>query len=394
MQFHSAISDHESTPQAADRVIGSAREALGGRIDLAFVFFTAHHADEAEALVERLWRELAPQAMVGCSAEGVIGGDLEIEREPGLSLLVAACGAGVRAHPFHLAPGEWEQVLAEPQALRERIGYGEQTRAIIGVGDPFTTPAPQLLAALDETAPGAPLIGGMASSATVPGENRLVRNDQTVRGGFVGMSLSGELAVSTVVSQGCRPIGRPMVITRSHENIIEQLGGKPPMKAFEEMFRELPEAEQGLLRNGLFVGRAISEYRERFGRGDFLIRNVMGADRDSGAMAVGDHVRTGQTVQFHVRDAQTADEDLALLLDAQRLHAPPAGALLFSCNGRGTRLFDTPCHDIAASRRAMPQTPTAGFFAAGELGPVGGRSFIHGHTASFAIFRDIEEVKG
>ena len=200
------------------------------------------------------------------------------------------------------------------------------------------------------------------------------------------MSLSGEIAVDTVVSQGCRPIGRSMVITRSHDNIIEQLGGKPAMQVLRQLVAELPEDEQGQLQNGLFVGRAISEFRERFGRGDFLIRNLTGVDEDAGSIALADYVRTGQTVQFHVRDAATADEDLRLLLEAQS-QSTPAGGLLFSCNGRGTRMFEKPCHDIGAARGAMPATPVAGFFAAGELGPVGGRNFIHGHTASFALFR-------
>jgi small ligand-binding sensory domain FIST len=150
----------------------------------------------------------------------------------------------------------------------------------------------------------------------------------------------------------------------------------------------MPEPERQLLQNGLFVGRAISEYKETFDRGDFLVRNVMSVDNESGAMSVGDYVRTGQTIRFHVRDAATATEDLTCLLSAKTVIPPPAGALLFSCNGRGTRLFEQPCHDVHAANAAMPGTPVAGFFAAGELGPVAGQNFIHGHTASFALFRE------
>jgi small ligand-binding sensory domain FIST len=245
-----------------------------------------------------------------------------------------------------------------------------------------------LLAAFDRAAPGAPLVGGMASASRTPGGNVLVRNDSVLVDGFVGMSLSGPLEVETVVSQGCRPIGRPFVVTRSHDNVIDQLGGKPALEMLRETVDALDESDRQKLGNGLFVGRAISEYRERFGRGDFLVRNVMGVDQESGALAVTDFVKTGQTVQFHVRDAGTATEDLTLLLDGQAgAGTPAAGGLLFSCNGRGTRMFDQPCHDVGVSRKAMPQTPVAGFFAAGELGPVGGKNFIHGHTASFALFR-------
>jgi small ligand-binding sensory domain FIST len=150
----------------------------------------------------------------------------------------------------------------------------------------------------------------------------------------------------------------------------------------------MPAGEKNLLRHGLLIGRAMSEYKDSFARGDFVVRNLMGVDQESGAIAVTDLVRVGQTMQFHVRDAATAGEDLSLLLDPQREKSPPpAGGLLFSCNGRGTRLFDTPCHDITTARSALPTTPLAGFFAAGEIGPVGGKNFIHGHTASFALFR-------
>jgi small ligand-binding sensory domain FIST len=227
----------------------------------------------------------------------------------------------------------------------------------------------------------------MASSGRRPGQNVLLRNDQTFSEGFVGLSLGGPVAVETIVSQGCRPIGKPLVITRSRENVIEQLGGKPAMEALRDVVQSMPEPERDLLQNGLFMGRAISEYREQFGRGDFLVRNVIGADEESGSIALADYVKTGQTVQFHLRDAQTADEDLAMMLEAHKGSTAPAGGLLFSCNGRGTNMFDQPCHDIRAARKSLPETPIAGFFAAGELGPVGGKNFVHGHTASLLLLR-------
>ncbi len=386
MRFVSAVSEAESTDDAVSAVIESARES-GVQCDACFLFFTAHHIDEAEAIVEKLWLELDPQALVGCSAEGVIGGDREIERAPGISLLMAQLPR-VRLHPFHIAADDWRGIIVDPDNLAERIGHGGETRALIGFGDPFTTPLNEFLELLDSHFPAVPLIGGMASSARQPGENILVRNDQTFSDGFVGVSLSGPIEVETIVSQGCRPIGRTLVVTKAHDNIIEQLGGKPALTALSEIVNGLGDSDKSLLGHGLLIGRVISEYRETFGRGDFLVRNIMGVDQNSGAIAVTDYVRVGQTVQFHVRDAATASEDLSLLLDPQRQGATPAaGGLLFSCNGRGTRMFDTPCHDVSAARAAMPQTPVAGFFAAGELGPVGGKNFIHGHTASLALLR-------
>ena len=387
MRFHCAISDTESSHDAAEEVIEEARRAVDGKVDAAFAFFTAHHRENAQDMLERLWLELDPQALVGCSAEGVIGGDREIERQPGIAILVAEL-PDVRVHPFHIAGQTvWRHMLSDSDELKERIGIGPETKAIIAFGDPFTTPVDQLLQSLDENAAGVPLVGGMASSATRPGGNALLRNDELFSEGMVGLSLSGPIEVDTIVSQGCRPIGEPMVITRSRENVVEQLGGKPALQALQETVNAMPPEERELLENGLFIGRAVSEYRERFRRGDFLVRNVVGIDQDSGSVAMADYARTGQTVQFHVRDARTADEDLGMMLQPQKQRGPAAGGLLFSCNGRGTRLFEEPCHDIRLARGALPQTPIAGFFAAGELGPVGGKNFIHGHTASMALFR-------
>ena len=392
MRFHASISDDESSDAAADAVIEAARDAMGN-VDIAFVYFTAHHRAEAGEMLERLWLELDPQCIVGCSAEGVIGGEREIERSPGLSLLVAEM-PGVNVHPFHIRADDWRELIVEnPELLAERVGHGPATRAILGFGDPFTTPMNQLMPAFDKHCPGAPLIGGMASSAQGPGENLLLHNDVTHDDGMVGVSLSGPITVDTLVSQGCRPIGKPMIVTKGKGNVIETLGGRAPLGQLRELVAAMSPADQQLLTNGLMIGKAINEYREKFGRGDFLVRNLMGVDEKSGAIAVAGDVRVGQTVQFHVRDAASADEDLRLLLEAQQARGTTAGALLFSCNGRGTRMFEEPCHDIAASRQLLPATPVAGFFAAGELGPVGGQNFIHGHTASFALFREAAEAK-
>jgi len=389
MRFQSLLSEHESTMSAVAEVVQQAREADLGETDVAFVFFTPHHRDEADAMAEQLWLELDPQCVVGCSAESVIGADQEVEQRPGLAVLAARM-PGVRIHPFHIATDDWSQLLEDPEMLVERIGYGEETRAVIGFGDPWTTPLNPLLHAFDQHLSGAPLTGGLASAARAAGENVMIRNDQTFNEGFVGASLSGPIRVQTVVSQGCRPIGQRFVITKAHDNVIETLGGKPALGALHEVVNALPVPDRQLLRNGLFVGRAISEYRETFGRGDFLVRNIMGVDDKAGTIAMGDYVRVGQTVQFHVRDAETADEDLRLMLENVRATEgdAPAGALLFNCNGRGTRLFlDQPCHDVNAARQLLPGTPIAGFFAGGEIGPVGGKNFVHGHTASFALFR-------
>jgi small ligand-binding sensory domain FIST len=386
MRFGCGISQETDTLAAADAVIAEVLAARLSKPDILFVFLSAAHAAQAEELLQRLHDELSPRCVIGASAEGVIGKDQEIERTAGLAILAGDLGGG-SVKSFHFGRDDWRKLLMEEDALSEEIGHGAGTRALIGFGDPFSTPLRQLLEKLEEKCPALPLVGGMASSARSPGENVLLCDDEVFDQGFVGISLSGAIDVQTVVSQGCRPVGHPVVVTKAHENVIEQIGGKPALGALQEIVDTMPLEEQQLLRNGLFIGRAIDEYRENWSRGDFLVRNVLGMEQATGGIGITDMVRVGQTVQFHVRDTATAEEDLRLLLEEQKKHDAPAGGLLFNCNGRGTRMFSKPCHDIAATRAVFPNTPIAGFFAAGELGPVGKQNFIHGHTASFALFR-------
>ena len=231
-------------------------------------------------------------------------------------------------------------------------------------------------------------MGGMASGGRGPGESRLLQGDQSPIEGAAGVLLQGPIPMRSIVSQGCRPIGQPMVITKGHGNIIEELGGQPPLVRLQQLWKSLSPRDQQLFQQGLHIGRVINEYKSEFQRGDFLVRNVLGLDRETGSLAITDAVRLGQTVQFHVRDAESADEDLRALLQTDRSanKARPGGALVFTCNGRGTRLFSAPHHDARAVRQEMGVLPLAGFFAQGELGPVGGQNFIHGFTASVVLF--------
>jgi small ligand-binding sensory domain FIST len=256
------------------------------------------------------------------------------------------------------------------------------------LAEPFSFPADQLLGRLNEDRPGVTILGGMASGGGRPGQNRLLLGPNQIDSGAVAALISGPVSVRSVVSQGCRPIGRHLLVTKADQNVILELSGKPALAQLREMFQELPQRDQALIQKGLHVGRVINEMQGEFGRGDFLVRNVIGADPQSGAIAIGDYVRRGQTVQFHVRDHQTADEDLRELLTAAAggANSSPAGALLFTCNGRGTRMFESPDHDAGVLQETWPDLPVAGFFAQGEIGPVGGRNFLHGFTASMALF--------
>jgi small ligand-binding sensory domain FIST len=229
------------------------------------------------------------------------------------------------------------------------------------------------------------VFGGMASGASAPGESTLILDDDQFHEGAVAVRLSGAIDIAPVVSQGCRPIGKPFVITAADRNVIKQLGGRPALAVLSQVFNEAEPRDQKLLEHGVFIGRAISEYRDTFGRGDFLIRNVIGADKKEQTVMLADIARVGTTVQFHVRDADSADDDLRSLLGDQR--RAPAGGLLFSCNGRGTRMYKDADHDVGVIHDVLGELPLAGLFCAGEIGPVGGQAFVHGHTASLALFR-------
>jgi small ligand-binding sensory domain FIST len=395
----SAISGHFDTKTAATEIADtlfdelSAPDSSAG-CDLLLLFGSFHHRAALDDAAAILRKAISPGAMLGVTAEAVIGSDRELEGVAGLSAIALRL-PGVRVHPWHSTPDD-PVPLDNPQAIRDRIGFNEDFRTAIMVGDPFTTPITRLLPALTTSGktaekPGPVIItGGMASGSNQPGLNVLIQNERVLSTGAVGVSLSGNLDIDFIVSQGCRPIGTPFVITKCKANVILELGGRKAIEALQEMAQELSEADKRLLSRGLLMGRVVNEYKDHFGRGDFLVRNVMGFDQKVGGIAAGEMCKPGQTIQFHVRDAQTATEDLQLLLDSQVLNpVQPFAALLFSCNGRGERLFGEPNHDLNIIRERLgePPVPIAGFFAAGEFGPIGNRSYLHGHTASLAVLR-------
>jgi small ligand-binding sensory domain FIST len=388
MPFAAALSTAADLPRALDEV--SAAPRFDGPIDLAVCFFSPHHAAKRDVLAAELTGRLQPRCLFGCVGESVIGTGREVERTPALSVWLARFVAGVELDPFHLVPSQTPDglsLLGWPDAL---LDADPKNAVLLTLGDPFTFPAAEsFLPTLDADHRGLRVFGGMASGVG-PGHPALVLGTEAVEVGAVGVLLRGPVGVRGVVSQGCRPIGRPLVVTKGHDNIIQELGGRTPLEWLREIYQGLSPRDQALFQGGLHVGLVIDEYRDRFDRGDFLIRNVYGLDRDTGALAITDRIRAGQTVQFQVRDAGSADDDLRALLQADRAAAqkPAAAALVFSCNGRGTRLFANPDHDASALAHEHGPVPTAGFFAAGELGPVGGRNFLHGFTASIAVFEE------
>jgi len=422
--FSGALSTAADAQAAAAEVCQSAMAALSGPADLGMLFVSPHHLDHVTAVAETVSRCSGARALLGCTAEAIVGGDKEVEHQPAVSLWLARLPS-VRLTPMHLRyerTPEGGTIVGWPEDLP---ATWPRDSTLLVLGEPFSFPCDLLLHRLNEDQPGVPVIGGMASAAHQPGVNRLILGNEVHSEGAVAVLIDGPVRIHAVVSQGCRPIGRPMIVTKADRHLIETLGGRPALAQLQELFASLSPAEQRSVQSGLHLGIVTNEYQERFGRGDFLVRNVIGADGDTGAIAVGDYVRVGQTVQFHIRDAKTADEDLRELLAGLRTGAQSgrredkaaeskgpgateespggridhashlaAAALLFTCNGRGTRLFPEPHHDATALREALGSIPVAGFFAAGEIGPVAGKNYVHGFTASVAIFSPGQESGG
>lgn len=388
MPFAASHSTAVDLSEALEQVCGETRSRLDGLPpDLTFLFISHDHADHFEELPRLVREHTGARVVIGCTGETVVGGDDEMESGPAVSLWSAIL-PDAELIPFHAEFSQTPDGVV-CSGLPSEIPDPDAVRAVFVLGEPFTSAPNSLIDRFADSLPGVPLLGGMASGAMSPGENRLFLDGECLDHGAVGVILQGGPRVRSLVSQGCRPIGTHYVVTKARENIISELGGVPPLQRLQEFLPTLPPRDQMLARQGLHLGLVMNEYQEKFERGDFLISNVIGADQDEGAIAIANLVRVGQTVQFHVRDAETADEDLTELLDRDRQGAAlPKAALLFSCNGRGTRLFAEPNHDAETIQGKLGPVPLAGLFAQGELGPVGRRNYVHGFTASVALFEE------
>ncbi len=410
IRFASAISGESDAAEAADEVFSSIQGQMEGReVDIVVLFAGAAHKNGLHH-VNRLLKEIVnPKHSIGVTGGGVIGSGHELEHSEGLAAIAASLG-DVRLRVFCQDDLNWPAVKANPGQLRRNLlGLGargsgsllgmeeteegtedevEEPKAVLLFADPFSVPIVNFLPALNAAIPGTPIVGGLASGGVGPGENRLICDGEVLLEGTVGVVLSGDIGVETIVSQGCKAFGKPWVITKARHNLIQEIGGIAVMKAIQKMAEDMEERDRDLLQHGLFVGRVINEYKDRFGRGDFLIRNIVAADQQAGYLAVSDLVRVGQTIQFHVRDKETAKEDMELLLQAHALGGTPAGGILCTCNGRGKAMFEKPNAESKIISDALGSFPIAGFFAGGEIGPIGGENFLHGFTSSLLLFRE------
>lgn len=431
LMMGSGISTLPDPVDAAAQAAGQIKQALTdqvsgsvlGSMDLVIGFVTPPFAQRVGMIADVIRSQLNPKHLLIVSSGAIAGNDSEMGPKPAISLLGGSM-PGVEVHPYML-DATWGSMDPAERASKvgSTIGVSETMAASFFFADPYSVPMVNLVPALSDsriqyadshgnTHRIGTILGGMLSGGEAPGNNTLFLDGQIRNYGAVGLTLSGNLQVDSVVSQGCRPIGEPMVITRARGNLILELGGQPAIEALRDSLEGIEDSEREHLENGLLIGRVINEQQARFGRGDFLIRNIMGGDEQSGALAIADLVQAGQTIQPHIHDAQTAREDLSLLLDAQRLYDRPAGALIVSCSERTRSFFETSAHDARAIRHAFdPITdgaklakagrelnapdqgiPLAGMFGAGQLGPIGQTIFQHAHTLVAALFREPEEV--
>jgi small ligand-binding sensory domain FIST len=376
------ISESFDAVEAFNDAARDAARGLGGeRCDLCLVFAGAPHLGRGKWILSAVHDRLDPAHLIGCGAGGVVGGGREIEEGPAAVVWAAAMPeAEVATHHF-----ETEQTDGGFHALGvpEADALGE---AMIVLADPYSFATEALLVRIGELRPGMPVLGGLASAAAA-GSASLFRDGEVLDGGAVACSLAG-VPLLPCVSQGAAPVGPEMTITAAEGNLIRELASRPAIERLREALAELDPREQELAASGLMLGLVIDENKPEYLRGDFLVRPIIGVDSESGSLAIGERVNVGQTVRMQIRDGASADEDLRDALRAQTEalgRARPAGVLLFTCNGRGSHMFQVPDHDASAIEDALG-VPAGGFFCAGEIGPVGGRNFLHGFTATMALF--------
>ena len=383
-QYATAFVSNVDLPDAIRKAHESISESLGGSADLTLAFMAGYESAELDAALIQMKQSLDTKVLLGSNCHALIEGSREYEATRGL-VLWSASMPDTELVPIELKferNSEGAAITGWPDELATEWPEDSQ---LIALAEPFSFPMDVLLDRFNEDRPGVVVSGGMASGYHRPSDGRLVLDEKVMNAGAVAVRLTGGPKIETIVSQGCRPIGSPFVITDCERNLITGLGGKSPLEQLKQLFAELPARDQREVNRGLLLGRAINEYQDKFGYGDFLIRNVMQIDPDSGFISVGDYMRKGQTVQFHIRDSDSASAELEQLMD-KRTIAEPKSALVFSCNGRGLNMFPDPDHDSQRVSRCVGGGPVAGFFAGGEIGPIGGKNFVHGFSASVVLF--------
>lgn len=382
-----AVVDAPAWDHALSAALGQVGDALSVEPDLVLLFASPAYAEQFHQIAAVTFERTGARVMVGCSGQGVIGPAREVEDRPALSLLAVAM-PDARLHAVHVTQAYVEAAASAEDWLRLTGVSPDEVNAWLIFADPFTLNAEALLAGLASAYPGVPLVGGVASGNPRIRRTHLFFNGGVHVNGAVLVAIGGAFTVQTVVSQGTEPIGETWTVTAAQGNMLESIGGRPAYDVLADTFHGLAPDLQSRARANLLIGLAADEYHDRFRRGDFLIRNLLGVDRESGALAISASPRVGQTVQFQIRDADAADDELRTMLTSTRSSLgarAPVAALLCACNGRGVGLFGAPDHDVKTLAEEFGPIPAAGFFCNGEIGPVGGVPFLHGFTASIGL---------
>jgi small ligand-binding sensory domain FIST len=391
MRWASSISSEAWLDAAIAECSDAIETDLGGpQPDLVAAFVSPHFSESWTRIPSLLARRFPRAVSLGCSGGGVLAAGREIEDGRAFAMVGAEL-PGVRLTPLVVRPGQFVDLESACPRIAEVAASARAQRSrpphFIVLPDPFSCPAETLISELDRLFPRGIKIGGLASGARQPGGNLLWAGGEGVHGGAVALALEGELTVDTIVAQGCRPIGLPLFVTAGHGHVIQELDGRRPLDLLRELYEASSPRDRELFSGSLFVGVVMREGESEYGPGDFLIRNLVQLDNETGVMAIAADVREGSVVQFHLRDAAAATEDLEHHLRDQPGGGSPAGALLFSCLGRGRHLYGTANHDSQKFAARYGRVPIGGFFCNGEIGPVHGRTFLHGYTSSFGLFR-------
>lgn len=374
--FAAGLSTHPDAATATAEAVASVAETVAQR-DVVIVSIAEPFSDQAPQIDRAVRELLAPNICLSYVTGSVLGGGIEAEQQSGISIFAANLDH-VAITPFALQTVETPDGAGIVGMLDEFVS----ANTAILLADPFTTPAEALVKQLGLEFPQMQVAGGLVTGSSSPAPAWLSINGDVYEQGAIGIAFEG-LDTTVIVSQGCRPIGDPFVVTNAEANLITELGGRPALDRLLELAEHVSQEEREMLTHGLHVGLVIDEHQSEFRRGDFLVRAVLGADQERKAVAIGDYAHIGQTVQFQVRDATSADEDLRLALSDID---PASGALMFTCNGRGNSLFGYPHHDVSTIQELLGPLPLSGAFCAGEIGPVAGTPFVHGFTAVVAAF--------
>jgi small ligand-binding sensory domain FIST len=393
MKWASSISRADSVELAVGHAAVSIAQEMGDLSpDLAMAFVSPGLAGDVASLIRKLEEQFPSAYIIGCTAGGVIGGGEEEEHVPALSLTCANL-PGVDVIPIYTDGLDLPDGDAPPQAWRDCLGIREGIDPhFVIMADPFSPWVNDFIEGLDYVWPDSVKVGGIASGGKKCGENALFTETQVHHKGVVAVALSGNIAVSTAVAQGCRPIGEALRITDCETNVLMEVEGERPLHYLQRLSATLSEEDRELMSNSLFVGIDTDPFpdEECIGPGDYIIRNLIGIDKNVGALVVNENLHVGRTVQFHVRDKVASAEDLKDTLSrciGQPDYTQPEGALLFSCMGRGEQLYGVGGHDSGRFRETVGEVPLGGFFCNGEIGPVGGTTYIHGYTSAFGLFR-------